>query len=57
MAACFTIEDIILKEKEDIIVKENIMFFVLSLFWERERERESSTLLDSVYCIDIFGCI
>ena len=41
------------KEKEDIIVKENIMFFVLSLFWERER----STLLDSVYCIDIFGCI
>ena len=43
------------KEKEDIIVKENIMFFVLSLFWERERE--SSTLLDSVYCVDIFGCI
>ena len=34
--------------------KYHVFCFVLIL---RERERESSTLLDSVYCIDIFGCI
>ena len=34
--------------------KYHVFCFVLIL---RERERESSTLLDSIYCIDIFGCI
>ena len=34
--------------------KYHVFCFVLIL---RERERERSTLLDSVYCIDIFGCI
>ena len=43
--------------KKRILLSRKISCFLFCPYFERERERESSTLLDSVYCIDIFGCI
>ena len=46
-----------LSRKKRISLSRKISYFLFCPYFERERERESSTLLDSVYCIDIFGCI
>ena len=43
--------------KKRILLSRKISCFLFCPYFERERERESSTLLDSVYCIDIFRCI
>ena len=42
-------------KKKRISLSRKISCFLFCPYFERERE--SSTLLDSVYCIDIFGCI